>query len=364
MIKDFSQLRSLVLPLLLIFSFAFTNFAQAQDSAGVGITPAVIDPAELFDPGSAAQFNFKVSNLSGEDQTYFLSTRDIVGVRDEGVPVFADKNSPATGFELSSWITLPESEVFVPAGGEKEMSFLVNIPNEATPGSHFGSIIISVEPPELRSSGAGIGYEVANIINLRVTGDVVDQARLRQFSTNKYIYGSINVEFSARVENEGNTLVKPIGPLEVYNMFGKKVANLNFNETKAGVFPKTPMSNGLRDYKLVWQDETPGFGRYEAILSLAYGSEGKIQTISSTVTFWVLPSNIVVPALITLAVLLLVVYVSVKIYVRRSVAIANSGATRRLVRTRRTGSFPTLLVVIAMLALSALLFIILLLMFA
>jgi hypothetical protein len=347
-----------VVSLLLI-----TGTAYAQTSAGVGISPAVIDPSEQFEPGQVGLFSVRVSNLSGVDQTYFLSTRDIVGVRDAGVPIFATESQEKTGYELSDWIEIQEN-VFVESGQEIDVPIKITVPENVSPGSHFGSVIISVDPPKLRSSGAGIGYEVANIINIRIAGEVAESARIRQFSTSKYIYGETNVEFSARIENEGNTLIKPTGPLEVVNMFGKRVAMLTFNEPQAGVFPKTSQSDGLRDYTITWEDPSPGFGRYEALLSVVYGSTGKMSTISSTVTFWILPMNIITPALITLALLFLVIFVAVKIYVKRSMAIATSGSSRRLVRSRRQSEFPVLLVIISMLALSALFFIILLVLFA
>lgn len=355
--------------LFLLFIFCLLGFgisqtASAQGSAGVGIIPALIDPPQQFQPGQSEQYSVTVSNLSDIDQTYFLSTRDIVGVRDGGIPIFAEIDTPKTGYELSQWITLSNNQISIPAGGQVEVPFIINIPETATPGAYFGSVIVSVEAPTLRSSGASIGYEVANIITLRIAGDVFESASIRQFSTSKYIYGTTNVEFSARIENEGNTLIKPTGPLEVTNMFGKRVAQLKFNESLAAVFPKTPNSDGLREYQVVWEDESPGFGRYEGLLSVVYGSEGKMSTISSTVTFWILPMNIIVPALIILGILFLIIFIGVKIYVRRTMMLVNGGSSRRLVRTRKQGGFPTLLVIISMLALMALFFIILLILFA
>jgi hypothetical protein len=361
--KKTSNLMLSVFISLLVFGTLFTQ-VYAQEGAGIGITPAVIDPAEKFKPGQVAQFLVKISNLSESDQTYFLSTRDIVGVKDGGVPIFADPNAPVTDFELSSWITLKENQIFIPKGGQVDVPIDVVVPGTVSPGSHFGSVVVSVDAPTLRSSGAAVGYEVANIISLRIEGEVEESARIRQFSTSQYIYGSTNVTFSARIENEGNTLVKPTGPLEVKNMFGKRVAQLKFNDSLAGIFPKTPQSSGLRDFEVVWTEEAPGFGRYEALLSVVYGTEGSMKTMSSTVTFWILPMNVVLPALVTLAVLFLVIFVGVKIYVRRSLSMLDTGNTRRLVRSRKQGQFPTLLVIVSMLSLMALFFIVLLLVFA
>jgi hypothetical protein len=115
----------------------------------------------------------------------------------------------------------------------------------------------------------------------------------------------------------------------------------------------------------VWEDEGPGFGRYEAILSMVYGDQGRQATISSTVTFWILPANIILPALGVLAVLLLVTYVSAKLYVRRKLQFAETGGARRIVRRRRSsGVSPVLLVAVVMLAVTAIFLLILLALFA
>lgn len=241
---------------------------------------------------------------------------------------------------------------------------MLEVPDEATPGSHFGGVIVSVEPPEIKSSGASIGYEVANIISIRIAGEAKDQAKIRQFSTSKYIYGKTDVDFSIRIENEGNTLVTPVGPLEVFNMFGKRVTTLTFNDSQAGIYPKTEVSNGMRDFKISWQDDGIGFGRYEAMLSAVYGEEGNKNTLSSTVTFWVLPMNIIGPAALILAVLLLIIYVAIRIYVKRSIAMMSAGTTRRLVRTRQRNQFPIVLLLVSMLAVTTLFLIVLLILFA
>ena len=355
-----------IVSLFAILSFGFLllcfpHLVSAQpDSAGVGIEPAVIDPAQQFKLGETKGFQTKIKNISGIDQVYFLSKRDIVGVREGGVPIFAEEGQEKTGYELSDWITLSTEEVFVSAGATVDFNFIMTIPQNAVPGAHFGSIVIAVEPPDMEDNGASIGYEVANIISIRVEGDVTESARIRQFSTSQYIYGSTNVEFEVVIENEGNTLVKPLGPLEVNNMYGKKVATIDFNDSQAAIFPLT-----TRNFKVNWTDESPGFGRYEAMLSVVYGVEGSMKTLTTTVTFWILPMNIITPALIALVVLLLLIYVVVKLYVKRSLAVVTSVSSgRRLVRSRKQGQFPVFLVLVSMLAVCALFFIVLLLLFA
>ena len=348
--------RTLVLTLcLLSFGYSF-NHAFAQQ-AGVRIKPATIE--ETLDPSVSKDYSVSIENLTDSEQTYYLFTRNIKGVVDGGRPIFAEDDNERTGYELSEWIHLPVTELTVPAKGSAPIQFTINVPEFATPGSHFGGVFISVDPPEIKNSGAAVGYQVANLISIRVSGDAVEMADIREFSTSKFMYGSQNVDFTVRIENSGNVLVRPSGPLEVYNMLGNQVGTLTFNENQNAVFP-----NDTREFtNIMWQGDSIGFGRYEAIVSPVYGDTGAKKTMSSTVTFWILPWNIIGPALGVLAVLLLIVFVFVRLYIKRS--LAHLGQGRRIVRQRRRGgSSAATLTLVVSLTVTAIFLIVLLALFA
>lgn len=351
---------------LLLWSALSSSTVFAQ--AGVSISPALIE--ETLDPGFVKEYSISIRNLESREQTYYLSTKNISDVLAGGVPVFADENTTPTGMELADWIQLGESSITLQPNEARDIPFVMNVPDTASPGSHFGGIFISVDAPEIQQSGAAVGFEVANIISIRVSGDVNEFASIRQFSTDKFLYGSQNVNFEIRVENSGNVLVRPTGPLEIYNMLGKKVDTITFNEEGSAIPPKfpnpvDPSQNGVRDFRLSWQGEGIGFGRYEAIVSAVYGNEGAIQTMSSTASFWVLPMNIIGPALGILAVILLVVFVVARIYINRTLARLSGGTSSRMVRRRRRqGPSPVLLLTVVMLVVISLFLIVLLVLFA
>jgi hypothetical protein len=96
---------------------------------------------------------------------------------------------------------------------------------------------------------------------------------------------------------------------------------------------------------------------------MVYGSEGRQSTISSTASFWILPINIILPALGVLGLLLLIVYVFIKMYVRNTIRNV-SGGTRRIVRRRKNGTSALLLVMVVMFGVTALFLLILLALFA
>jgi len=346
--------------LILFFSFFLSilsfTYVHAQNQSGVGLKPATIE--ETAEPGQSETYSIEVTNLSATQQTYYLFTRDIVGVADGGSPLFAEEGQEKTGFEMTEWITLGVQEIVLEPAQSAPVEVTIAVPENASPGSHFAGFFVSLTPPRMRSSGAAVGYDVASIISLRVAGDAYANAQIRSFSTDNYIHGESNVSFRARVENKGTILVRPTGPLEIYNMFGKRVALATFNDNKAGVFPFS-----TREFQLQWQDEGPGFGRYQARLSLVYGEQGRLSTISSTLSFWILPMNIIGPALGVLAVLLIGSYIAVRVYIRRSMSAMVGG--RRLVRRRRGGGVSVLLTVaVVMLGVTALFLIILLALFA
>lgn len=341
----------------MLLGIASLAFAQNAPEAGIGISPATIENGA--NPGETQKHLVSVTNLSGVSQTYYFYLRDIVAVEDGGVPVFAVEGEEKTGYELSTWLTLSATEMTLAPGEQRDVEVTIAVPSNATPGSHFGGFVVSMQPPRLRSTGASVGYEVANIISIRIAGDVVEDAQIRSFSTGNFIYGKPKIDFSARVENKGSVLLRPFGPLEIYNMFGKRVSMITLNETRAGIFPFSE-----RIFNVVWESDGGGFGRYEAILSMVYGEQGRQSTISSTTSFWILPLNIILPALGALLFLLLVTYISVRMYIKSKLRSVNQ-TSRRIVRSRKqTGTSALLLVLIVMLSVTALFLLILLALFA
>ncbi len=351
---------SFLFAVLVCFFGILSGIAYAQNNAGITLRPATI--SENVDPGAVKQYSFTVRNESGSDQQYYLSARDIVGVEDGNVPIFAKEGMEKTAYELSQWVALETETLFVTSGAEAVVNFTVTVPGDAAPGGHFAGVFVSMEPPRLRESGAAIGYEVANIISLRVAGEVDERAEIRQFATDNYVYGKPEVEFSVRVENSGNTLIRPLGPIEITNMFGRRVDDkkLIFNDQAGGVFPRS-----TRDFTVMWKGEPPGFGRYEAVISAAYGEENARQTMTSTVSFWILPMGIIMPAAGVLAAVLLLTYGMARWYVSRKLAYYTAtGTGRRLVRRRQDSGSPIVLILVVLLSVTALFLIAMIALFA
>jgi len=296
---------------LLIASGVFLGSSlavHAQGSAGIRIAPSIIE--EAVDPGETLNLSLRVTNVSAVPITYYFAKKDIKGVTGNGTPIFAEDEEP-TDFEVSSWIRFETESIDLDAGEEKEVSFQVIVPADATPGSHFGGIFMVLKPPKLRESGAGVGYEVGTILSLRIAGDTLEEARIREFFSDKTMYSKPEVKFTTTVENIGNVLIRPVGPIEIINIFGEKVDSIRVNSSAGAVLPGVQ-----RTFENNWKGERFTFGRYQVVLSLVYGDDGR-KTISQTISFWVLPLRIILPILGVLLTIIVVIYAGVKLHIRR-----------------------------------------------
>ncbi len=301
------------------FLIPSVSHAQWSNSAGVEVTPATIE--RRVAPGESFTEQLTFVNLGEEEREFYLYKRNIKGVEGEGSPIFADEGTVPTGFELTEWLSVKEEPIVIAGnGGIFTYDLVVTVPQDATPGSHFGGVFISAEPPRLREIGAGVGFQVASILSFRVDGEVIDDVRVRSFSTDKLFYGSKKVKFIAKIENQGNILVRPHGPMSIESMLGGESKVVSVNEVRHGVFPRT-----VRDFEFEWDEEGVGFGRYQGVLALSYDGDGGQRTIDASVVFWVFPTKVMVPLLITLIVLIGGFYIFTRLYIRRVMMDAGTG---------------------------------------
>ena len=307
---------------LFVFYFILSGhvaFAQ-QSEAGITLIPASIEKS--VNSGDTFVETLKVSNVSGEDKEYYIYKKNITGVENGGVPIFAKDEGEKTPYEITEWFQIPTAPIKVPADQSIEVPITISVPNNASPGSHFGGIFISAEPPKLRETGAGVGFEVVSVISLRINGDISDAARIRSFSTDKLLYGSKHVVFNAKIENQGNILIRPHGSVAITSMFSKTPVQVTVNDSLAGVFPGTS-----RDIEFRWDSDELGFGRYQALLALSYEGEGGQKTMDYSLVFWIFPTKIVLSVLIGLCAIIIGGYFLTKYYINQAI-IRGAGGRR------------------------------------
>ena len=293
-----------------VFFVVQTLPARAQAVEGIGVQPAFFE--ERIEPGQEFSSVLKITNLGPGKKTFYLFASDISGLGGDGSPIFATPGE-TTGYEISSWVSISSEPLAIGSGETKHIPFTIKVPRDASPGGHYGGIFVSLKPVRPETSGAGVGYQVGALLNFRIAGNIIEEALLREFRTDKGIYSRAQAKFFVRVENLGNVLIRPRGPLTITNFFGKEVTSLRMNDTAAAVFPK-----GIREFETSWEGGALAAGRYQAVLGLVYGEDGR-KTISATLSFWVIPLHIIIPIAIGIVALILVALALMKVYIRKKV---------------------------------------------
>lgn len=281
-------------------------YAQAE---GIEVRPAVLE--DKVRPGQLYQFTINVTNIAATAKTFTITAGDITGLDSGGAPVFA-RPGETSNFSLSSWFTLPQAPITIKAGETKPIQISVRVPDQASPGAHFGGVFF--EPgvnPAQGTNAAIVTQKVGTVLSLQIAGDVIDDARLREFSTDKIIYNSPSVNFTGRIENMGNTLVRPRGVIQISDMYGKQVGTFIMNEKNDPVFP-----GSVRSFESMWNYDGFAIGRYQASVSIVYGDEEK-RTITGVTSFWVLPLKLIGGVIGSILGVILLLYIWIRLYIRR-----------------------------------------------
>jgi hypothetical protein len=198
---------------------------------------------------------------------------------------------------------------------------------------------------------------VGTNLSLQVAGDVVEDTRLRSFSTSKMVYGTPDVDFKVSIENLGNVIVRPVGIIDVTNMWGKKVASVTANESGHAIFPKSK-----RDFESKWLSDDLEFGRYTAFAAFSIQETTGNVSVSLSTQFWVLPTNIIYPMVIGILIFVFILWVMLRLYVRRQLA-AHGIAARRGSRAREAAGLSRLAAVVISLLVAVILGLIILFVF-
>lgn len=298
-------------PFLLSFLFLVGSFiffptkALALDFAGLSLSPPTFELSA--NPGDTLENAIKVENLTNAPLKLVVDRRNFTAIGEEGSVGLTEEQ---TSFSLASWIAVIPAEVEMPPKSTQIFTFKISVPSNAEPGGHFGSIVFRTGSTTPTQSGAALVQELGSLVLLRVAGKTAEAASLESFSPKKYFWEYGPIEFDLRIKNEGNVHVKPQGTIIITNFLGKKIGS--------GVVelePKNVLPGSVRKNSVVWGKKLL-FGKYTAVASLVYGTQGEILTASTT--FFAFPYKI---GGIIFAVLLVIFLLMVKARRRLKVAL-------------------------------------------
>ena len=299
----------------LVTTAASAQAANAGAAQGIELSPTLVE-SPVLSKGKTYNVTIKVTNITASDLAYISSVDDFNSADETGSPhILMDSNLPATA-SIRSWVaTVPQFTLR--AHQSKVITAQIIVPTNAEPGGHYGVLRFSGRAPELTDTGVGLSASAGVLMLIRVDGAISEKASLASFFTAKSgkqssFFETSPVTFVTRIKNEGNIHVKPVGSIELRDMFGGLVSTMPVNGDKSNVLP-----NSIRRFegelKKDWM-----IGRYDANLTLSYGTHG--QAITNTISFWVIPYKLILIGLFILATVVFIFSRMIKVYNRRIIA--------------------------------------------
>ena len=295
-------------------------FAQ-EDSQILSVTPPLFQLSAL--PGDIWQSGVKVVNGNKYPLTVYTEVVNFSATGEAGQGKFSpiqDENSEKT--TLASWITIAKGPHTIPPEQNTEISFFVEVPDNAPPGGHYAAILVSTEEPKdgVEKLAVKTSQAVTSLFFVRIEGDVDENGSIREFRVIDSVVPTTNAEFSLRFENKGNVHLQPRGDIVITNMWGTPRGKIPVNyQTHFGNV--LPMS--IRDFNFSWNSDfrISDIGRYKAVATLAYG-ENDIKSISAVAYFWVVPIKATLITLVILVSFISFIVWMIRLYVRRMLMLA------------------------------------------
>ncbi len=294
-----------LIPVFGLVFFPYTAQALEIKDANVEIRDDfVLEPAKqdiILDPGEKVTKSLSVVNRTDREQTFTVEVEDFRGSKDtaEVVVLLGNDKGP---YSLRDYIK-PEVKSFRLKPRQRAvMDVNISIPLDAEPGGKFASVLVSSEPydadiPDDESRAQTIS-RLGALYFVRVAGPVKEDAELKDFrmAGGKTFFEKGPFNFELLFENNSSVHLIPNGKIEIKNILGKKVTDLD-------VIPFFSLPDSIRAAQVSWNSSF-AFGRYTATATVNRGyQENTDVTDTLTVSFWVLPWKIVVGLILVIIIL-------------------------------------------------------------
>lgn len=184
-------------------------------------------------PGQTLRDSVSISNLSEEEITFAISSKDAFNTAVDGA--FALQDDAEEPVDVGSWVTIEVDEYTVPAGRRVDIPFELTVPDDAEPGDHAGGILAAnvdvVDEVERDGVMLAVRQRVAARIYVRVAGPLEPALRVKDLQIDAstpvipFAQGRGTVTYT--VENVGNVRIESATESKVTGLFGRTVAGLD-----------------------------------------------------------------------------------------------------------------------------------------
>ena len=327
---------------------ALVSRTAAATNQNVGQALEIAPPIMTLtaNPGQVINTTIQLRDITSTNLVVTNEIDDFVAQGEDGTPKILTGDDSNNPFQLKQWITPLSQFTMTPQQIEK-LPVSINVPKNASPGGHYGVIRFTGVPPQLKGTGVSLSASIGALVLLTVNGNLKHQLSVNQFAVGQNtggangtvkvsnLFQSTPLTFVVKLQNEGNIQEEPVGLIQVTDMFGKPLADVNINVPPRNVLPDSiRMFTGTLDKSNLGPKRL--FGLYHAKLTAHYGA-GNAQVVTSEIAFWVIPWKLILIIVILLIVAFFTIRYMLKRYrqriikqtTARSKKISNTPAKRR-----------------------------------
>ncbi len=270
-------------------------------------------------PGETWKSTLKVTNPNPYDLELVISSMNFRGEGESDrvklVPVSERFEIPIDA--LTQWIEIPRVHVIVKREKSVEIPFAIRIPENASPGGHYGALV--VEGRSVRGKGENtdmslhVSEQIVSMLLLRVNGDVREEGLIREFSVDRMVHQKPDIDFTFRFENAGNVHIVPEGGVVVYDMWGNERGRISLHKEGETIVDILPRS--IRSIPLKWVSNVFELGLYRAEIAIQYGTDLK-NHVSNRVYFFIFPPYIL-EGLVFIGTILIFLLWGIRLYIKK-----------------------------------------------
>jgi hypothetical protein len=257
----------------------------------------VVGPGKVevtLKPGQTKIVELLVTNRTGSDRIFNLTTEDASGSKDPNTAVVL-LGSDRGPYSLREYLEVPHTRFQIKNNERARVPVTISVPADAEPGGYYGSMLVDTIAVTGESDDSGetapqsaIVARIGTLFFITVPGDVEREGALVDFGTipKQSFFQGGPIQFGVLFENTGSIHLTPYAEVRIKNMFDEEVGYLTLD-------PWFVLPQALRLREFSWNRDML-FGRYTATVSLNRGYNDLIDEMS--LTFWVLPWKPVVGA--------------------------------------------------------------------